>query len=286
VKILGLILLILGIMGGLKACTTTLPPTASHSYNMGQRLGRLAGAMVFIGGGLWLLLRDRGRAQPPMRSRLRTPAKVLAPPPRTAPPPPPVPPSPIPVKIQCGCGQNYDLEILPMAGGMPAAVTCPACGADGMEAAKGAIMQANVARARPPAWPKPDPVWKRLHPAAIAAIAAGAFVLVLVLVWFGYQFSVRNRPRPIAKAPSLRSSRPEGARLESARPQGGRPSSPGWSKQAAPVPANVTAVDVLWGGRWWPATIVKREGERAFIHYDGWASSQDEWVTPDRLRPR
>jgi hypothetical protein len=24
----------------------------------------------------------------------------------------------------------------------------------------------------------------------------------------------------------------------------------------------------------------------AFIHYDGWSSASDEWVTPDRLRPK
>jgi hypothetical protein len=65
------------------------------------------------------------------------------------------------------------------------------------------------------------------------------------------------------------------------------PSRAGSSRDdAAPVPPDATAVEVLWGNRWWPATILKRDGARAFIHYNGWGSASDEWVTPERLRPR
>jgi len=45
-------------------------------------------------------------------------------------------------------------------------------------------------------------------------------------------------------------------------------------------------VEVFWGNRWWPATILRRDGARTFIHYDGWGSASDEWVTAERLRPR
>jgi tetratricopeptide (TPR) repeat protein len=37
----------------------------------------------------------------------------------------------IPVKIYCACGQKYAFEIQPVAGRMPFAVACPACGQDG-----------------------------------------------------------------------------------------------------------------------------------------------------------
>ncbi len=43
-------------------------------------------------------------------------------------------------------------------------------------------------------------------------------------------------------------------------------------------------VQVEWGGKWWLATILKEEGKRFLIHYVGWDSSWDEWVTEDRLK--
>ena len=36
---------------------------------------------------------------------------------------------------------------------------------------------------------------------------------------------------------------------------------------------------------WFPATVVKREGGKTLVHYEGWSDSQDEWVTSDRIRP-
>ena len=42
--------------------------------------------------------------------------------------------------------------------------------------------------------------------------------------------------------------------------------------------------EVKWQNTWYPATVLKREGERAFIHYDGYEARWDEWVGPDRLR--
>jgi hypothetical protein len=45
-------------------------------------------------------------------------------------------------------------------------------------------------------------------------------------------------------------------------------------------------VDVYWGSRWWPGRVLNRDGSRYRITYDGWSSSWDEWVGPDRLRKR
>lgn len=43
--------------------------------------------------------------------------------------------------------------------------------------------------------------------------------------------------------------------------------------------------EVQWGGKWYAATVLETDGSRTKIHYDGWSSSWDEWVTKDRLRP-
>lgn len=41
---------------------------------------------------------------------------------------------------------------------------------------------------------------------------------------------------------------------------------------------------VLWKGKWYPATVKKAKGDQCFIHYDGYSNSWDEWVGPDRIR--
>lgn len=41
---------------------------------------------------------------------------------------------------------------------------------------------------------------------------------------------------------------------------------------------------VEWRGRWYPARVLKRSGDRYLIHYLGYASSWDEWVGPKRIR--
>ncbi len=45
-------------------------------------------------------------------------------------------------------------------------------------------------------------------------------------------------------------------------------------------------VDIYWGSRWWPGRVLKRDGSRYRITYDGWSASWDEWVGPERLRKR
>lgn len=46
----------------------------------------------------------------------------------------------------------------------------------------------------------------------------------------------------------------------------------------------VGGLQVEWQGRWYPAQILKQEGQKYFIHYPGYAASWDEWVGPDRIR--
>lgn len=43
---------------------------------------------------------------------------------------------------------------------------------------------------------------------------------------------------------------------------------------------------VQWKNKWWKATVLQAEGDRFYISYDGYASSWDEWVGPERIRPR
>jgi len=40
---------------------------------------------------------------------------------------------------------------------------------------------------------------------------------------------------------------------------------------------------VEWGSFWWPAEILKQEGTSYFIHYKGYGTNWDEWVTLERI---
>ncbi|HLA64744.1 MAG TPA: Tudor-knot domain-containing protein, partial [Rhodothermales bacterium] len=44
-------------------------------------------------------------------------------------------------------------------------------------------------------------------------------------------------------------------------------------------------VQILWNGSWYPGHILAAADGGYQIHYDGYDSSWDEWVTPDRLQP-
>lgn len=46
------------------------------------------------------------------------------------------------------------------------------------------------------------------------------------------------------------------------------------------------SVDVRWKGRWYAASVLRTDGDKYYIHYDGYASSWDEWVGPHRIRAR
>ncbi|MBI2768838.1 MAG: RNA-binding protein [Burkholderiales bacterium] len=45
-------------------------------------------------------------------------------------------------------------------------------------------------------------------------------------------------------------------------------------------------VQVAWKGKWWPASVISVGEGRWKIHYDGYESSWDEWVGPERMRGR
>ena len=61
---------------------------------------------------------------------------------------------------------------------------------------------------------------------------------------------------------------------------------------AAPAPTAPAAaafavgdrVQVQWKGAWYPAKVLKVDGEKFLIHYDGSSSSWDEWVAPSRIK--
>jgi hypothetical protein len=46
------------------------------------------------------------------------------------------------------------------------------------------------------------------------------------------------------------------------------------------------AVLCEWRGRWWPASVLEVNAGLYLIHYDGYSSSWDESVGPERLGPR
>jgi hypothetical protein len=59
------------------------------------------------------------------------------------------------------------------------------------------------------------------------------------------------------------------------------------SRLRKPVGLNVQPgdkVEIEWGGKWWKAEVMKVKGVFAFIHYDGYGSEWDEWVTKERIR--
>jgi parallel beta-helix repeat protein len=70
------------------------------------------------------------------------------------------------------------------------------------------------------------------------------------------------------------------------------PGVPKKSKAAAPPSVRLISpqpekaeIEVQWEGKWWPATVLRKEGDRTQIHYVGYGSKWDEWVTADRIRP-
>jgi hypothetical protein len=81
------------------------------------------------------------------------------------------------------------------------------------------------------------------------------------------------------------------------RPQPVAPRPVGFPAQAVPqqfpMPLDPVAfqqsvrqnqAEVEWQGTWWPAEVMKTNGDRYYIHYTGYNNSWDEWVGPDRIR--
>lgn len=58
---------------------------------------------------------------------------------------------------------------------------------------------------------------------------------------------------------------------------------------AAPPAASWSVGDsvaVLWQNKWYGASIIERKQGLYKVHYDGYASSWDEWVESNRIRSR
>ena len=285
-KIVGLILLILGIVLAVQVMKSA-PIQGNEAYDVSKRIGRGSAPYILMAIGLRFLLRrdPQGRQAAPTRAaptRLTQHQQPVA--------APPVHPASMPVKIQCGCGQHYEFEVEPVAGRMPSRVACPACGVDGTDAANASITQTLALRAATPAWAPPAAPQRRFHPALLIGIGAvGAVVALIVTATLVRSLVFRNRagtpPPPSFRSETDRRNPPPLPRA-STRITKSPPPKSGSLRDAAPVPADMTTVDAFWGGRWYEATILRRDGPRAFIHYEGWSSSYDEWVTPDRLRPR
>lgn len=71
---------------------------------------------------------------------------------------------------------------------------------------------------------------------------------------------------------------------EPAQAASGDSADAGASPKKKPAYGVGSKVQVLWGAKWWPATVLQVKDDKYLIHYDGWGSSWDEWVTTDRMR--
>ena len=56
-----------------------------------------------------------------------------------------------------------------------------------------------------------------------------------------------------------------------------------WTDGAAA--AGVAEIEVEWQGQWWPAKVLKKDGDKTRVHYIGWGDEWDEWVPAIRIRP-
>ncbi len=59
---------------------------------------------------------------------------------------------------------------------------------------------------------------------------------------------------------------------------------PEWIHSESLVAPGRQVVEVEWQKEWYPAVVLKKEGERSYIHYLGYDDSWDEWVVKERVR--
>ncbi len=60
---------------------------------------------------------------------------------------------------------------------------------------------------------------------------------------------------------------------------------PGNTAAAPRQPAGERVEALDFNTTWKPATVLKTDGERRFVHFDGKSDYWDQWETPDRVRP-
>ncbi len=87
-------------------------------------------------------------------------------------------------------------------------------------------------------------------------------------------------------APFVTTTAAAAAAPSASAPAKGGPAKPVASASKKAAYSVGAKVSVLWGNRWWNATVLSVKGDKYLIHYDGWASSWDEWVTSARMKPR
>src|SRR3954467_4799512 len=111
----------------------------------------------------------------------------------------------IPIKLVCGCGQPYAFDFEPSSGGLACAVQCPACGADGSEAANQEIRRqaSAIPRAPRPSHASPPlaacaPSTKRRLPLWIG----GSLGLLALVVLAGLFFHRTSEKQQVSKAPA------------------------------------------------------------------------------------
>jgi hypothetical protein len=83
------------------------------------------------------------------------------------------------------------------------------------------------------------------------------------------------RPRLAALHRDVPAPKPQLLALTRPLPVG--PPAPGPAKANSPI-------EVQWGGSWFPAEVLRVNGGLTLIHYTGWGSSSDEWVSAARIR--
>ena len=44
--------------------------------------------------------------------------------------------------------------------------------------------------------------------------------------------------------------------------------------------------EAYWGSSWYPVSVIATKGDHCLIHYDGYGDNWNEWVPPNRIRPR
>lgn len=88
-------------------------------------------------------------------------------------------------------------------------------------------------------------------------------------------------PKPAAPIPAA----PKPAIPKPSAPTSPAPGSPAPSASAVEKDDSLEKVEIFWGNKWWKGRVLKRENGKLLVHYDGWASTYDEWVTPDKVRP-
>jgi hypothetical protein len=99
----------------------------------------------------------------------------------------------------------------------------------------------------------------------LGVVVVALIVIVIVMNWKGKGTNVQSNPAPnFSQPPPIYVAPP--------------------AVQAKPKYAVGDNVEVLWGEKWFPATVVKVDGEKTRVHYEKYGDGGDHWVGPERVR--